>query len=412
MPRSDSMTDDAAAVPEPDADAIVSFLRDAGLGWLRVPNIVGVSVGRKRRDGKEVGELAIIFDVVAKLDVKPAIVRAGSRPIPPAIAIGDHLLPTDVVEGWPKPNAVPLERRDPLPGGVSIGGRAETGTLGAVVRHLPTGKAVALSNWHVLVNGNDDGATFQPGPFDVPASGKTALGRVLDGSVLDGLLDAAVTTIAGRRADADIAALGVSVRKVAAPAEGMHVVKSGRTTGTTRGIVRKPKALGVPFFGFAAPQPMVVHVVAPLEGEESAPLAAQGDSGACWMLEDEGRPTDTMVGLHIASDDVLNLAYFCAADAVFERLKLAPLDAAALPLTAMTEALAAPRPSAPYRVIARSLRVRAGPGTTFPRLDARQHGDIVHVIGASDDWLMVDLHGDGKADGYMFGGLLEPVVTS
>ena len=167
MPRSDSMTDDAAAGSGPDAAAIASFLRDAGLGWLRVPNIVGVSVGRKRRGGKEVGELAVIFDVVAKLDDKPAIVRAGSRPLPSAITIGDHLLPTDVVEGWPKPNAAPLDRCDPVPGGVSIGGRAETGTLGAVVRHLPTGQAVALSNWHVLVNGNDGGATFQPGFFDI-----------------------------------------------------------------------------------------------------------------------------------------------------------------------------------------------------------------------------------------------------
>jgi hypothetical protein len=57
----------------------------------------------------------------------------------------------------------------------------------------------------------------------------------------------------------------------------------------------------------------------------------------------------------------------------------------------------------PHIVIARDgLRLRAGPGLGFGTIRTMAYGSPVYVLGSSGDWSLVDLEGDGKADGYMF----------
>jgi hypothetical protein len=68
-------------------------------------------------------------------------------------------------------------------------------------------------------------------------------------------------------------------------------------------------------------------------------------------------------------------------------------------------------PPAPLMVIARAgLRLRSGPGTEFDVLKVLPNGAKVHPIKAVGDWTMVDLNGDGAADGFVNTHFLAPVA--
>lgn len=61
-----------------------------------------------------------------------------------------------------------------------------------------------------------------------------------------------------------------------------------------------------------------------------------------------------------------------------------------------------------FRVIARSgLLLRKGPGTEFNRLASMPSGTELQVLERSGDWALVDLQGDGLADGYCHAGFLQ-----
>ena len=61
-------------------------------------------------------------------------------------------------------------------------------------------------------------------------------------------------------------------------------------------------------------------------------------------------------------------------------------------------------------VTARSaLNVRRGPDQSYPVDAVLPRETLVHALGGSGDWVLVDLNGDGEADGYVLGGFLAPV---
>ena len=63
---------------------------------------------------------------------------------------------------------------------------------------------------------------------------------------------------------------------------------------------------------------------------------------------------------------------------------------------------AVPGPAVPHTVIARDgLRLRSGPSSTADVAKVIAHGMRLNVIGREGDWALVDLQGDGKADGFM-----------
>ncbi len=287
--------------------------------------------------------------------------------------------------------------------------------MGAIVWHAPTGAPVALSNWHVLSNGGTANRTVQPGPNDDGALDRNALGRVLD-EVLDQTLDAAISSVDQRGVEGRIAGLGIAVSAAAPAAVGMQVVKSGRATDVTYGVVtQQDKSLKLFYDGVPQMHTLSVLVIEPdAERPSAGPLGADGDSGSCWMLVgDDGEATGTMVGLHVAGDGPA-MAYACHADQVFSRLQLEPLGAHDVKGPAASSAGAdasvggqgSPRP---LRVIARDgLVLRSGPDASFPRLGLQPYGQTVNVVGTKGDWCMVDLEGDGKADGFMLGSFLQP----
>lgn len=69
--------------------------------------------------------------------------------------------------------------------------------------------------------------------------------------------------------------------------------------------------------------------------------------------------------------------------------------------------IATPSNARVMRVNARSgLRLRAGPGTSFDILQLLPWGTQVSVLKSVDGWALVDLQGDGVADGYVGEGFL------
>lgn len=392
-----------------------TFLRTRGPGWLHDPNIVGLGLGEKESGGKGTGTVAIRFVVVGKLADRAELIRAGTRPIPPTIEIDGVDVPTDVEEGWPEAHALapadPKTRHDPVCGGISIGSSTDTGTLGAVLWHRPTGQLVALSNYHVLANDSQSKSVFQPGPGDLAGPG-FLVGAWCD-RALDINLDAAVSTIQGRGALAKISGLGVEVTAVAAPQLNSRVVKSGKETGLTYGRIIEVDALtSYRVFGLPERHKIMVFVIKP-DGPAPSALSKHGDSGSCWMLaDDNGRPTGTMVGLHVAGDEGRRLAYACRADKLFERFGLEPAGPRVGATPAAKLLVAAEMAPGRQRVIARDgLLLRGGPGTEFPKRGSLPFGTEVNAIARAGDWLAVDLQGDGKADGFMHASLLAPVGT-
>jgi D-alanyl-D-alanine carboxypeptidase/Bacterial SH3 domain len=75
---------------------------------------------------------------------------------------------------------------------------------------------------------------------------------------------------------------------------------------------------------------------------------------------------------------------------------------------------AAPAAAAePYVVIARDgLKLRAGPSVSFAAIRTYPLGTQVTVLSRDRSWGLVDLQGDGKADGYMHLGFLRPVTAA
>lgn len=131
---------------------------------MRKPNVVGVGVGYKERNGRRTSELCVVALVRVKIP------RAGLLP--------DDLVPerlagvtTDVVQvGHLTALQARTERWRPAPGGVSIGHfQVTAGTLGTAVRDANTGERLILSNNHVLANSNGaevGDPILQPGAID------------------------------------------------------------------------------------------------------------------------------------------------------------------------------------------------------------------------------------------------------
>jgi hypothetical protein len=63
-----------------------------------------------------------------------------------------------------------------------------------------------------------------------------------------------------------------------------------------------------------------------------------------------------------------------------------------------------------FKVIARDgLRLRAGPSVQFDVRAVLPQGTTLTILSQTDDWALVDTHGDGAADGYCYVGFLRPI---
>lgn len=290
-------------------------------------NVVATGIGYKMRGGMKTGELAIVCSVVEKV---PVAELSAADLVPAQIAD----IPTDVIAtGAIRALGAQTARLRPAPGGCSIGHhRITAGTLGCLVHRGDV--RLILSNNHVLADSNDatsGDAILQPGPIDggttdadviatldrfVPiemAGGASTCGIAnaiaavanwfarLGGS--SARLEAVSTRSARNLVDAatalplspdivDPAILGVGHIAGQAQAElGMRVVKSGRTTGFTTGVIEQVDVTVDVGYGAGRVARFTDQVMA-------GAMSQGGDSGSA-VLDEEHR----IVGLLFAGSE-------------------------------------------------------------------------------------------------------------
>jgi hypothetical protein len=246
------------------------------------PGVHYVDIGYKYIQNRLTPELAVRLHVYRK---KPQSALSASHVLPPRI----QAIPTDVIQSnrrlEPAIGALRDIRVNPLIGGVAIRNLRNNllGTLGIIVTDRATGALMGLSNYHVLVGeaGQKGDSVTQPATTNITD---------IIGSVdhWDQTMDCAVCSLNSSRLLSqriiDIPSIPSVIKE---PLLGMKVVKSGRTTGKTYGIID-----GVSEDEFT---------IIPVSGANNIAneeISAPGDSGSLW-LEADGY---CAIGLHYAGE--------------------------------------------------------------------------------------------------------------
>lgn len=333
----------------PTQEELVEILRAHAQRWTELPNVTSVGIGCRVKDGRPTRTLAIQVTVTKKLDPKE-LRDLGLAPLPKSVPTGDgREIPVDVVQRSykasymltpepagstlaPAPTAPKLQRRRRLSRimpGISVGHlNAKAGTIGAVVYDKRTGRPCVLSNGHILQgpDGMPGDVVLQPGRFDDSDVANNSLGTLLRSHV--GLAgDCAIAGIETRMFDERILELGIAPKKLAKVAIGDRVVKSGRTTGVTRGtVVRIGVIIRHDYGGRIGTVQVGGFEIGPTPGAPppNGMLCDEGDSGSLWVIDKNGAATDIAAGLHFAQqDDPLGgaeHALACSIHSVFEKL--------------------------------------------------------------------------------------------
>lgn len=346
----------AASTPSPpDLAALRAFVRAHGPDYLLDPNITSVGIGHKVVDGTRTDEVCVQFTVAAK--VEPALVAAmGSQLVPPTLLVDDAAVPTDVLErGYVPSYQIVAEaavddrkvRIDPVTPGVSVGHPSvSAGTIGCVVYDTDTATPHILSNWHVLQgeSGAIGDVVLQPGAYDDNRVGRNRLG-VLTRSYLGVAGDCAIARVQGRRIDPVPLGLSVAPDQIGDAELGDRVVKSGRTTEVTEGVVTRIDVLVRLDYGAAGEHQIGGFEISPPETRgAAAPVSAGGDSGSAWLFKARnGRVSTVLAGLHFAGSSAAGgsaHALACLPRSVFDKLQITLSPQVA---TATAQAVAAGR---------------------------------------------------------------------
>jgi endonuclease G len=263
-----------------------------------------VDVGISERDESHESR-RIRFHVARKL-TEPQLEAAEVEPLPDRIAgfpreVNERryrLSRQEPAVRWATPSA--RRRNDPLIGGISISDDRSigAGTLGAIVRDPRTNDDLILSNFHVVAGwGARPGVprVLQPGRLD---GGTTAdVVGAFARHAMDAHLDAAVARLDTTRGVAP-RQLGIgSMAARVAPVVGQTVIKSGRTTGRTAGVVTALAGSGR--FAYGGITWLIRHVVTIEPQRPGEIVTSGGDSGCCWLAADGHHP----VALHFAGSD-------------------------------------------------------------------------------------------------------------
>ena len=224
--------------------------------------------------------------------------------MPESITINGVEVPTDVLERRYEPafrvvaEPVTVERKvrlDPIVPGVSVGNvHVSAGTIGGVVYDRADGTPYVLSNWHVLHGPDGDlgDDVVQPGTHDDNRIERNRLGRLVR-SHLGIAGDCAVASIEDREFDPAVIELGVVPTELGEPELGDTVVKSGRTTGVTRGIVRRVDTIAkIDYGGTVGVQNIGCFEIGP-DPDHPAPQtrsAAAATPARCGCSPRPGRP--------------------------------------------------------------------------------------------------------------------------
>jgi endonuclease G len=325
---------------EAKIDRINAYLRTEGADWLDDPNISSVGIGYKvieKNDNEETDELCVQFTVLQKPEKHEdttMLESLGTKFIDKTLKIGDLVIATDILEEEehkPSYQLVQLEeksvrkrRLDTLVPGISVSHpEGTTGTLGAIVYDRLRGEACMLSNWHILrtAKGNLGDSVVQPGPYDDDRVAENRAGKLLRSHL--GLAgDCAIATIEGRSIDPEVLGLGVRPLRLARPDLRDLIVKSGR-------VRRIHVTAKIHYRGDEGRRRVGGFEIGPAKDFPAADeeISKGGDSGSVWLATDEeGAPTDIMVGLHFAGEGGMNpdeYALACYAHSVFDKLDIA-----------------------------------------------------------------------------------------
>jgi endonuclease G, mitochondrial len=320
-------------------ESLKSFVRKESIHSLQQENITSIGIGYKIKDGKLTKELSIQFTVGQKVSLEE-IERIGAVKIPESFMIDGIAVPTDVIARSYDLSAKPVKsvaapkRKivvNPVIPGVSIGHPLiSAGTAGCVVYDASNGVPFILSNWHVLqgANGSIGDNIVQPGSHDDNRIDQNIVGKLVRSHL--GLAgDCAIASIDNRKLAVEIFELNVGVAKIGEPELGDKVIKSGRTTDVTYGIVQRVHVttrinyeVGEKEIGCFEIGPDPEHLA--VDGE----ISMGGDSGSAWLFVDKDQITDMMLGLHFAGEvgDQPEHALACYAKSVFEKLNITPIQ--------------------------------------------------------------------------------------
>jgi endonuclease G len=140
--------------------------------------------------------------------------------------------------------------------------------------------------------------------------------------------DCAVASIEQRPLAPKILDLNVAVGRIGEPELGDRVVKSGRTTNVTFGIVRRIHTTVRIDYNGEGTKEIGCFEIGPDRDHPArdGEISMGGDSGSAWLAIDHGKPTDMLVGLHFAGEvgDEPEHALACYAGSVFEKLGILP----------------------------------------------------------------------------------------
>lgn len=345
---------------EPEEQArLLAVLKKHKKRLLRYPGVHHVDVGYVYKRGRPTGTLGIRVHVRKK---RPKSQLARREVLPKEIAG----VTVDVLETNPQPQLVNrTAKQNPLLAGVEIRNTrlSGAGTLGAIVFDRDTLEPMGLSNAHVLVknSGQQGDVVNQPGTT-------RASDRVGQLNRWSKFYDCAVFRL-------DVPGLRPFTLKVAdvpnpetitgltAALLGTRVMKSGRTTLTTVGIV---DGVDNVFEFTVVPDPANM----PAGGQ----ITDFGDSGAVWLEANSHRA----VGLNYAGERAgePERAWAKYIGAVLDKLDVFFFDTAAVSrvyISWMASALGQTRPNAPchLKITYPSGRVSTAKGLGAKTADAR-----------------------------------------
>lgn len=250
-------------------------------------NIRGVGIGYKMIAGRTTGELSVV--VLATRKVRPISALSSYDAVPVTLeGIKTDVLETGVIR-VPPTLVTPIRQSPirPAQGGCSIGHyRITAGTFGCLTKRGY--ETLILSNNHVLADedrGRRGDPILQPGPSDggrLPEHKIAELENFIPISFGRGVnrVDAAVARPVSL-ADVTNSIIGIGVpRGTVRAGLGTPVVKSGRTTGITRGYITIVDAtLDIEYSRGTARFEHQLIVVSP-------GFSRGGDSGSVVLIED------------------------------------------------------------------------------------------------------------------------------
>ncbi len=332
-------------------EQLKQFVRTEGVNYLNDPNVSSVGIGYKWKDDKPTKEICIQFTVDRK--AAPELLKSlDTVELPKSFKIGGKDVPTDVLQRSYQPGYQVVaeagggprkERIDPLAPGTSICNvRGTAGTLGCIVFDKRNGAPYVLSNWHVLhgPTGRIGDEIVQPGPHDDNRIQLNHAGKLVR-SHLGVAGDCAIASIEDRRFKEEILDLNVKVEQLGVPELGDKVIKSGRTTAVTHGIVERVDVIArLDYGGSVRTQNIGGFEISPDDRfpPPNGEISMGGDSGSVWMFKAaNGSTSKIMAGLHFAGEgagDPREHALACYPRSVFEKLEIAPVPPPAVTVTA------------------------------------------------------------------------------